>query len=112
MEQKVFYNYEYEEKLKEKMKSRAKMLKEAESDPVLQAAIIKACKADPKFFFDNFLFTVKNDIFFSPQMPYAIPFMLFPYQRDVIDVVWECILNRQSVFSEKSRQMSFTWLIL
>lgn len=106
------YNKDYENKILENLKNRAKLLIEADKDPKFRACLIAKCKEDPKFFFNNFLYTVKNSTFFSPDMPEDIPFMLFDYQEDVVDEIHGCIIGRENVFVEKSRQMSLTWLVL
>ena len=106
------YNKEYEQKITDNLRHRAKLLMEAEKDPKLQACIIQKCKDDPKYFFNNFLYTVKNPLFFTDEMPQNIPFMLFEYQEELVETLWNGILNKDNVFLEKSRQMSVTWIVM
>jgi len=88
------------------------MLDEAEKDPVLQACIIRKCMADPVYFFENFLWTMKNDTFFTKDMPRDIPFMPFEYQKELIRRIWKDIQEWKNIFIEKSRQMGITWLMM
>ncbi|GAF68468.1 unnamed protein product [marine sediment metagenome] len=57
------------------------MLSKAKTDPKARASLIVACRSDPKFFFNHFLFTVKNKTLFSGDLPNDIPFLLFEYQE-------------------------------
>ncbi len=106
------FNPEYEKILQDNLITRANLLKNSVTDARLKACIIQQCKDDPKFFFNNFLYTVRNDSMFSDELPYAIPFQLFDYQEEMVDLIWYAIKNRKSVFIEKSRQMSVTWVVM
>jgi hypothetical protein len=37
-----------------------------------------------------------------------MPIVLFPYQEELIDEVWDCIVHGKKVFIEKSRQLGVT----
>lgn len=106
------FNPEYEQILLDNLEKRANLLKNSVWDARLRECLKLECKNDPKFFFENFLYTVKNDTMFSDRLPYAIPFIPFDYQAEMIDLIWYAIVNRKSVFVEKSRQMSVTWLVM
>lgn len=107
-----FVDLVYEAKLVDNLRERASLLHYAENDPILRACIIRKCKEDPKYFFETFLYTVKNSIFFSDLMPTDIPFKLFDYQEEMVDTIWYAITRQRNVFIEKSRQMSVTWVVL
>lgn len=107
-----FADLVYEAKLVDCLRERAMLLHHAQTDPILRACVIKKCKEDPKYFFETFLYTVKNSIFFSDVMPIDIPFKLFDYQEEMVDTLWYAITRQRSVFIEKSRQMSVTWVVL
>lgn len=107
----MFYDLNYEKKLYENIAERASIFQRAEKDALLRQCVIEECKRDVCYFFDYFLFTDKNDTFFSPDFPKTVPFVLFQFQKDVIRKLWDCIVNGKPIFIEKSRQMGLTWLI-
>ena len=41
-----------------------------------------------------------------------IPFVLFDYQEELVDTIWFAITHKRNIFTEKSRQMSVTWVVL
>jgi hypothetical protein len=45
-------------------------------------------------------------------VPNDVPFLLFDFQKDVLDEMIECITKGNNLFIEKSRQMGITWLIM
>ena len=85
---------------------------ECEKDKVLQQCLIQQCKEDTLFYFRNFAWINKNNVFIWNSLPYAIPFLPFPYQDEIILAIWDAIVNKRSLFFEKSRQLGLTWLIL
>lgn len=107
-----FYDLERESMLIGNLQSRFDLLQKAQNDPKLQAVLKEKCKRDPKFFFNFFLYTIKNTIFFSDAMPNNLPFVLFDYQEEMVDTIWYGITHKRNVFLEKSRQMSVTWVVL
>lgn len=106
------YNEENEASILANLVKRAEFKRDCETNLELQAHLFEMCKRDPKFFFDYFLFTVKNDTMFSQNLPFAIPFVLFDYQRELVDLIQDGIMRKRNIFCEKSRQMSFTWIML
>ena len=108
----TFYNFTYEAKLVDCLRRRTLLFHACETDFVLREILKKQCLDDPKFFFEHFLFTVKNGTFFSEHMPTNIPFHLFEYQEEMVDTIWWAINHKRDVFVEKSRQMSVTWVVL
>jgi hypothetical protein len=107
--------------IEENFKERAKILVECDKDSEYRKQILLACKADPCFFFDYFLFTDKNTGFFDGKTASEVPFVLFDFQRDFIKDLWACIQEGQkpiseriqatSAFIEKSRQMGVSWML-
>lgn len=47
----------------------------------------------PIYFFENYLYTDKNPLMFSDRIPNVVPFLLFDYQKDAIEEIWDCIVN-------------------
>lgn len=88
----------------------------------LQLIEIEKCKRDPKYFFNTYLVTEKNDTFFSAWTPSVVPFILFPFQEEYVYELWESIVEWSkpveerdpkilvNVFIEKSRQMGISWV--
>jgi hypothetical protein len=107
----MFYNLQYEKDLYNNIAQRASIFAKAQTDGVLRSCVIEECRRDICYFFNMFLFTDKNDTFFSQEFPKTVPFVLFPFQEDVIRKLWKCIVDGQPLFIEKSRQMGLTWLI-
>ena len=85
------------------------------------------CTRDILYWFDNFAFTDRNNTFLSSELPSRIPMILYPYQREYVKDVWDAIMQGSmpmsmrrrengmvvptNIFSEKSRQMGFSWLL-
>ena len=56
------------------------LLLDAASDSKdLQTLELEACKRDPKYFFNTYLYTEKNSTFYSSDAPPEVPFILFPF---------------------------------
>ncbi len=108
----MFINEEYEKQLIENLRERAEILMKSEKDTILQSYLKKKCEDDIVFFFRYFLYTMKNDVFFSKSMPRDIPFVPFEYQEKLIRKIWDDINNWRNLFIEKSRQMWITWLLM
>lgn len=104
---------------KQNIIERAKLLNEAEKDLKLQAVLKELCKRDPIYFFKFFVWTDRNPTLFSSEFGDIIPFVLFEYQEEFVNDAWDAILmwrkpviertEPTDVFSEKSRQMWFSW---
>lgn len=79
----------------------------AEDDPELQGLLMSMSADDILFFFNTFLFT------YNPRETVThIPFVTFPFQDDYIIKVRDAIENGEDVFTDKSRDMGVTWVIL
>lgn len=108
----MFYQPSYEKRLFDALKDRAVLLTKCKDDPKLRACVYEKCKNDPAYFIETFLFTAKNTVFFSEAVPNDVPFLLFDFQKDVLEEMIECITTGKNLFIEKSRQMGITWLIM
>jgi len=130
---------EYAAIIEKNMVERRKLLEEAKTSQETRDHIMNVCTNDPKFFFDYFLFTDKNSGFFPREWGAVIPLILFPYQRDFIDDLFDAFLTSRKpleerfqiieevdkdgrkttqrvpiptdVFVDKSRQMGLSWII-
>jgi len=114
--------------IKEKITHRIELLKKAYEDDKIKAIEYEACRRSPIHFFNNYLYTSKNETLFKSDAPQDIPFVLFPYQEEFITELWESIQEwakpleerkkwvLTNIFIEKSRQMWATrmtmWLFV
>lgn len=96
----------------ELMLPRTKLLARVQQDESFKEVIKEKCRLDIKFFFEMFLYTIKNPKFLPKDIPNDVPFVLFEYQEEFVDVVWDSICKWESVFVEKSRQMWITRMIM
>jgi hypothetical protein len=91
-----FYSPEFIEEHKAKVKGnladRYKMLTKAKEDKKAQALLIEKCKRDVQFFFEYFLYTDRNKLFEYLDIQ-DMPFMLFDYQKEAVDEIWESIVK-------------------
>ena len=108
----MFNIKEYDDLLLSEIGRRATMLQKCNEDKKLQLCLIEQCKEDVLFYFRNFAWTKKNEIFIWSNLPYAIPFLPFEYQETLITDIWNAIIGKYSIFFEKSRQIWMTWIIL
>lgn len=98
---------------------RAKLLSECEKDDDLKKYVYAACKKDPVYFFKYFVWTDRNPWMIPERFANTVPFILFEYQEEFVRDSWDAILmwrvpiedrtDPTDVFSEKSRQMWFSW---
>lgn len=104
------------------IQKRLLLLDKCKDNRDLQLIEIETCKRDPIYFFNTYLYTEKNKTFFNEWTPSEVPFILFEYQEEYINEVWESIIEwnkpveqRKSwvltnIFIEKSRQMGISWV--
>lgn len=72
----------------------------------VQQVLAKASK-DPVLFVNKFLYT------FNPkQHPYHLPFILFPFQEQLVKDIVYAIENGEDIFVDKSRDMGVTYTTL
>jgi hypothetical protein len=98
-----FLNLSYDEILKE----RAKILLHSQYDRDWQAVLKQMCKTDPVFFFNFFCFTKD-----PKKKPANLPFILYPYQRNLIRWLEDLLVKEENGLIEKSRQMGITWIMM
>jgi len=98
-----WHNLSYDDKLRE----RAKVLIYAPSDKEYQMLLKGLCKIDPVFFIEMFLFTKD-----PKEKPATLPFILYPYEKDLIRWYEDRLENGKQGLVEKSRQMGVTWTSL
>ena len=75
------------------MEPRTKLLRKVQEDESFKEVIKQKCKNDIKFFFQMFLYTVKNPKFLPKDIPNDVPFVLFEYQEEFVEVVWNAIVD-------------------
>jgi hypothetical protein len=75
----------------------------------IQREMIK-CYQDPVYFIESYLYTEKNEAFFSERIGKMVPYLLFDYQVQAVDDTIACIEKKERIFLEKSRQMGISWL--
>ena len=90
------------------------------NDKDIQQTIMLICKKDPVYFFKYFLYTDRNPWLIPEKFWNAVPFIPFEFQEDFINDAWSAIkmwwlpieqrTDPTDVFSEKSRQMGFSWV--
>lgn len=105
------------------MDKRLELLHKASNNTALQQLEIESCKADIMYFFNNYLYTGKNSTLFWPSVPDIVPFIPFPFQKELITEVWESIWEWNkpvterkpdvltNVHIDKSRQMGVSWVV-
>jgi len=98
-----WHNLSYEEKLRE----RAKILIYAPADFEYQALLKSLAKADPIFFIEAFLFTKD-----PRKNPATLPFILYPFEKDLVRWLEGRLKEKKTGLAEKSRQMGVTWTVL
>jgi len=97
--EKTWATKEYEDKILDAVLDRVKRdleIAEAEkNDPAKYNEMIRKemleCYHDPVYFIQNYLFTDKNPGFFSGRIETKVPFLLFDYQIETIDILLECV---------------------
>ena len=75
------------------LKERVKLLFECSKNKSLQEIEIELCKRSPIYFFETYLYTEKNKTFIDMNAPNDVPFILFEYQKEFINEVWESIVE-------------------
>jgi len=68
---------------------------------------IAACKADPIFFINNFCWTPNEKY-----AQYHFPFILYPFQEELVEWIVQHIEDGKDGFMDKSREMGATWTFL
>ena len=98
------------EEYRKQLVYRDKILRTAADDRAFQLELLELCKRDPVFWFNTFCWT------FDPRMidgRYSIqPFVLFPFQRALVRLIYECIHNGEPCMIKKSRDMGVSWIVM
>jgi len=117
--EKTFATTEYENKLLDEILRRVardieirELLKwdKKKAQKIIEQEMLE-CYSDPVFFIENYLFTDKNPFFFSDRIGTKVPYLLFDYQVETIDILLECVEKWERAFIEKSRQLGLSWLV-
>lgn len=99
----------FESLLQERRVKRLKYLRDSEGDPEYQALLLARVKRDLVFFIETFCFT------YDPRpesAPHHLPFILYPFQREYVLWLEDCIKKVKDSLTDKSRDMGVSWLLL
>jgi len=93
--------------LVESMRWRQSVHRRVMDDPQYAEVVWDACKRDPIFYVNGFVWT------YDPRrQPFAkVPMILYPFQRDGLSTIIRAI-NEHDIFVEKSRDMGASWLCI
>lgn len=89
------------------LRERAKILINARYDLNWQAALKEMCRQEPIFFFNFFCYTKDPD-----KKPANLPFILYPYEKNLIYWLEDCLRDKKDGLIEKTRQMGVTWVVI
>lgn len=93
--------------IKKNLIFRIEINQKSEQSDKSKAAIIALLQKNIISFFDIFLYT------YDPRKkPADRPFILWDYEEEHVKKVNECIINQQSLLTEKTRDMGVTWMML
>lgn len=98
--------YQNSDAYKDKLVQRLKITDACNRSNEAKIYAMAACKADPVFFINNFLWT-PNDKY----QQYNFPFILFDFQEDFVRWLNDHIENGKDGLVEKSREMGVTWIM-
>jgi hypothetical protein len=76
-----------------------------------QRAFFEACKSDPLFFINAFVWQF-NPNTIGTASPELGPFLTWDFQEEAVAVILACIRDRKDLIIEKSREMGASWLCL
>lgn len=89
------------------LRERALLLHKCREDERFRNTTYKYCRDDILFWFDWFAYT------FNPRVePSHLPFNLYPFQREVILLIQQCIQDGEPIIIEKSRDMGLSWMVM
>ena len=93
--------------IRENLRWKAKIHRRVMDDPAYAEVIWDACKQDPIFYVNGFVYT------YDPRRePFPkVPMILFPFQVDGLSQIIRA-LNAHDIFVEKSRDMGASWLCI
>ncbi len=90
---------------------RFEIIEKAEKDLGFRKAILERCEFDPLFFFNVFLWTYDPRKENEGQTGH-LPFSTYEYQDEHILGTIECIDKEIDQWTEKSRDMGFSWMLI
>lgn len=90
------------------LKDRVSLVLKARDNLKLQAVLKEKCKRDIIFWVNTFCWTHDPRRLTNQDLP----FILYPFQEDAIQVMRDCILERTDFGIEKSRDMGATWMVV
>lgn len=97
--------YQHSDEYRQKLLTRLQIHDACSRDNESKMWALAACKKDPVFFINNFLWT-PNDKYTQ----YDFPFVLFPIQEEYVRWLVDKIRNGEDGLAEKSREMGATWI--
>lgn len=112
----VWSTPEYEDRLLDEVLHRVKReltIKNApsrEKEKLIREELLLSYE-DPVYWIENYLYTDKNPGFFSDRIQTHVPFLLFDFQAETIDQLYDAVEKWDRVFLEKSRQMGISWIV-
>lgn len=102
------------------LENRAKIILSCKKDNEQKSLHYEMCRRDILYFFENFVYTIRDQNFYPAEFGNDVPFILFDFQKDFVTGLWDSIqeaslpvamrMNPTDVFIEKSRQMGLSWL--
>lgn len=108
---KAMQREEHEEKIRDRLEARARIMRRAESDAGYRRKVIELCKRDIVFWCEHFVWTYDDRIGTDE------PFILYQFQIDKMVRPYEAMLQtkgreRWTECHEKSRGVGYTWVCL
>lgn len=91
------------------LRKRVDILNQIQSDPVAEVGSKEYYRTRPIDFIDDWCVT------YDPRnvgrgLPTLMPFHLFPRQRDLVQFLYDCMVQQESGLIEKCRDMGATWV--
>lgn len=86
------------------------LLKRADAEPAVRAALLAACADDPVFWIDSFVWQYNPNAHGSASQLQG-PFVTWDFQVNVVKEVFDAIAHRTDLLIEKSREMGASWLV-
>jgi hypothetical protein len=84
-----------------------KIVEKCQVDDFFKDQVFNLCQKDVIYFINTFIYT------YDPRTDEKIlPFILYPFQEDLILKLEENYRERKSLLIEKSRDMGFSWILL
>lgn len=93
--------------MRENLEWRKKTHEQVLKDPAYANVLLDACRNDPIFYVNGFLYT------YDPRLQplCKVPFILYPFQREGLLQTFDSI-GSEDLFIEKSRDMGASWLAI